>query len=230
VMHSTTKYIGGHGTSIGGIIVDGGNFDWEAHKDRFPMLNRPDPSYHGAVWTEAVKPLGPIAYILKARVTLLRDLGAAMSPFNAFLFLQGLETLPLRMRAHCENAAAVAAYLSGHPKVGKVIHPSVMDGEDRRRADAVMKGGYGGLVGFEFAEGGKESGQNFIEALKMFYHVANIGDSRSLAIHPATTTHSQLSPEEQEQTGVNDRYVRLSIGIEHIDDIVADLDQALAAV
>lgn len=230
VMHSTTKFIGGHGTSIGGIIVDGGNFDWEAHKDRFPMLNSPDPSYHGAVWTEAVKPLGPIAYIIKARVTLLRDLGAAMSPFNAFMFIQGLETLPLRIRAHCENAAAVAAFLKKHPKVGKVIHPSLMEGEDKRRADAVMKGGYGGLVGFEFRDGGKEAGQKFIEALKMFYHVANIGDARSLAIHPATTTHSQLSPEEQEQTGVNDSYVRLSIGIEHIDDIIGDLDQALAAV
>ena len=230
VMHSTTKYIGGHGTSIGGIIVDGGNFDWEAHKDRFPMLNQPDPSYHGAVWTEAVKPMGPIAYIIKARVTLLRDLGAAMSPFNAFLFLQGMETLPLRIRAHCENADAVAGYLAKHPKVAKVIHPSLMDGEDRRRADAVMSGGYGGLVGFEFKQGGKEAGQKFIEALKMFYHVANIGDARSLAIHPATTTHSQLSPEEQEQTGVTDRYVRLSIGIEHIDDIIADLDQALATI
>ncbi len=230
VMHSTTKYIGGHGTSIGGIIVDGGNFDWEAHKDRFPMLNQPDPSYHGAVWTEAVKPLGPIAYIIKARVTLLRDLGSAMSPFNAFLFLQGLETLPLRIRAHCENANAVAVCLAKHPKVGKVIHPSLATGEERRRADAAMKGGYGGLLGFEFKDGGKEAGQKFIEALKMFYHVANIGDSRSLAIHPAPTTHSQLSPEEQEMTGVSDRYVRLSIGIEHIDDIIADLDQALAAV
>jgi O-acetylhomoserine (thiol)-lyase len=230
VMHSTTKYIGGHGTSIGGIIVDGGNFDWEAHKDRFPMLNQPDPSYHGAVWTEAVKPLGPVAYIIKARVTLLRDLGAAMSPFNAFMFIQGLETLPLRIRAHCENANAVAAWLSKHEKIGKVIHPSVMDGEAKRRADAVMTGGYGGLIGFEFKDGGKAAGQAFINSLKMFYHVANIGDARSLAIHPATTTHSQLSPEEQAQTGVNDAYVRLSIGIEHIDDIIADLDQALAAV
>ncbi len=230
VMHSTTKYIGGHGTSIGGIVVDGGNFDWEAHKDRFPMLNQPDPSYHGAVWTEAVKPLGPVAYIIKARVTLLRDLGSAMSPFNAFMFLQGLETLPLRMRAHCENATAVAAWLSKHEKVGKVIHPSLMGGEEKRRADAVMSGGYGGLVGFEFKDNGKEAGQAFINALKLFYHVANIGDSRSLAIHPATTTHSQLSPEEQAQTGVSDAYVRLSIGIEHIDDIIADLDQALAAV
>ncbi len=230
VMHSTTKYIGGHGTSIGGIVVDGGNFDWEAHKDRFPILNQPDPSYHGAIWTEAVKPLGPVAYIIKARVTLLRDLGSAMSPFNAFMFLQGLETLPLRMRAHCENATAVAAWLSKHEKVGKVIHPSLMGGEEKRRADAVMSGGYGGLVGFEFKDNGKEAGQAFINALKLFYHVANIGDSRSLAIHPATTTHSQLSPEEQAQTGVSDAYVRLSIGIEHIDDIIADLDQALAAV
>lgn len=230
VMHSTTKFIGGHGTSIGGILVDGGNFDWEAHKDRFPMLNQPDPSYHGAVWTEAVKPLGPIAYILKARVTLLRDMGAAMSPFNAFMFIQGLETLPLRMRAHCDNAIAVAKYLSEHDKIGKVIHPSVMADEDRRRADAHLSGGYGALLGFEFKDGGKEAGQKFIDSLNMFYHVANIGDARSLAIHPATTTHSQLTAEEQEQTGVNERYVRLSIGIEHIDDIIADLDQALAAV
>ncbi len=230
VIHSTTKFIGGHGTSIGGIIIDGGNFDWEAHKERFPMLNEPDPSYHGAVWTEAVKPMGPIAYIIKARVTLLRDLGSAMSPFNGFQFIQGLETLPLRIRAHSENAAKVAEYLSGHDKVGKVIHPSVMDREARRRADAVLSGGYGGLCGFEFASGGKEAGQKFIDSLNMFYHVANIGDSRSLAIHPATTTHSQLSPKEQEQTGVTDSYVRLSIGIEHIDDIIGDLDQALAAV
>ena len=230
VMYSTTKYIGGHGTSIGGMIVDGGNFDWEAHKDRFPMLNEPDPSYHGAVWTEAVKPMGPVAYIIKARVTLLRDMGAAMSPFNAFQFIQGLETLPLRMRAHCENATTVAAYLSKHEKVAHVIHPSLMEGEDRRRADAVMSGGYGGLVGFDFGDGGKAAGQKFIDSLKLFYHVANIGDARSLAIHPATTTHSQLSAEEQLQTGVTDGYVRLSIGIEHIDDIIADLDQALAAV
>ena len=174
--------------------------------------------------------MGPIAYIIKARVTLLRDLGSAMSPFNAFQFIQGMETLPLRMRAHCENSTAVAEYLTGHDKVGKVIHPSQMDGEERRRADAVMSGGYGGLVGFELKGDGREAGQKFINSLQMFYHVANIGDSRSLAIHPATTTHSQLTPEEQEQTGVTDRYVRLSIGIEHIDDIIADLDQALAAV
>lgn len=226
VMHSTTKYIGGHGTSIGGIIVDGGNFDWEKHADRFPMLNTPDPSYHGAVWTQAVKPLGPIAYILKARVTLLRDVGAAMSPFNAFMFIQGLETLALRMRAHNENALKVAEYLKGHPKVTKVIHPSQHTGEQKRRAETYLKGGMGALLGFEL-KGGKEAGRRFIEKLKMFYHVANIGDARSLAIHPATTTHSQLTAEEQLQTGVTDGYVRLSIGIEHIEDILADLDQAL---
>jgi O-acetylhomoserine (thiol)-lyase len=228
-MHSTTKYIGGHGTSIGGIIVDGGNFDWEKNAARFPMLNTPDPSYHGAVWTQAVKPIGPIAYIIKARVTLLRDIGAAMSPFNAFLFIQGLETLPLRMRAHCSNAIAVAAYLSKNPKITKVIFPSLMTGEAKRRADFYLKGGYGGLLGFEL-KGGSAAGKKFIEALKMFYHVANIGDARSLAIHPASTTHSQLAPAEQLKTGVTDGYVRLSVGIEHIDDIIADLDQALAKV
>ncbi len=228
-MHSTTKYIGGHGTSIGGIIVDGGNFDWEGHADRFPMLNTPDPSYHGAVWTQAVKPLGPIAYIIKARVTLLRDIGAAMSPFNAFMFIQGLETLALRMRQHCTNANQVADWLTKQKKVTKVIFPSQQSGETRRRADAYLKGGYGALVGFELA-GGHDAGRRFIDALKMFYHVANIGDVRSLAIHPASTTHSQLSPEEQAQTGVTPGYVRLAVGIEHIDDILADLDQALAAV
>jgi O-acetylhomoserine (thiol)-lyase len=227
-MHSTTKYIGGHGTSIGGIIVDGGNFDWEKHADRFPMLNKPDPSYHGAVWTQAVKPLGPIAYIIKARVTLLRDVGAAMSPFNAFMFIQGLETVALRMRQHCGNASAVAQYLTKHPKVTKVIFPGLMTGESKRRADAYLKGGYGGLVGFEL-KSGRDAGRKFIDSLKMFYHVANIGDARSLAIHPASTTHSQLTPEEQAKTGVTEGYVRLSVGIEHIDDILADLDQALKA-
>ncbi|MEM7122720.1 MAG: O-acetylhomoserine aminocarboxypropyltransferase/cysteine synthase [Pseudomonadota bacterium] len=228
IVYSTTKYIGGHGTSIGGMIVDGGNFDWEAQGDRFPMLNQPDPSYHGAVWTEAVKPLGPIAYIIKARVTLLRDVGAPMSPFNAFQFIQGLETLPLRMERHCENAAAVAQYLSSNDKVTNVIFPGMQSGELKRRADAYLKGGYGALVGFEL-KGGLESGRKFIDALQMFYHVANIGDARSLAIHPASTTHSQLSPEDQLATGVSEGYVRLSIGIEHIDDILADLKQALEA-
>src|SRR6202030_1276262 len=228
-MHSTTKYIGGHGTSIGGIIVDGGNFDWEKHADRFPMLNKPDPSYHGAIWTQAVKPLGPIAYIIKARVTLLRDIGAAMSPFNAFMFIQGLETVVLRMRQHCANAITVASYLSKHPKVTKTIFPGLMNGEAKRRADTYLKGGYGGLVGFEL-KGGRDAGRKFIDNLKMFYHVANIGDVRSLAIHPASTTHSQLTPEEQAQTGVTDGYVRLSVGIEHADDILTVLDQACAVV
>jgi len=228
VMHSTTKFIGGHGSSIGGVVVDGGNFDWAAHASRFPTLNTPDPSYHGAVWTEAAKPLGPIAYILRMRVTLLRDVGAAMSPFNAFLFLQGIETLPLRMERHCANAMKVAAYLSGHPSVTRVIHPSVQTGEPRRRADAALSGGYGSLLGFELA-GGADAGRRFIDALQLFYHVANIGDSRSLAIHPATTTHSQLTEAEQAATGVTPGYVRLSIGIEHIDDILADLGQALDA-
>ncbi|MGB0575936.1 MAG: O-acetylhomoserine aminocarboxypropyltransferase/cysteine synthase family protein [Alphaproteobacteria bacterium] len=228
VMHSTTKFIGGHGNSIGGVIVDGGNFDWEANADRFPMLNQPDPSYHGAVWVEAVKPLGPIAYIIKARVTQLRDIGAAMSPMNSFQFIQGLETLPLRLERHCENAIKVAEFLSGHDKVSNVIFPGVMDGEARARADKYLSGGYGSLIGFEVASGG-EGGKKFIEALQMFYHVANIGDARSLAIHPATTTHSQLTAEEQIASGVTEGYIRLSIGIEHIDDILADLSQALDA-
>ncbi|MBL6954352.1 MAG: PLP-dependent transferase [Alphaproteobacteria bacterium] len=226
VVYSTTKYIGGHGTSIGGLIVDSGKFDWEAHPKRQPLLNQPDPSYHGAVWTEAVKPLGPIAYILKARVTLLRDLGPAFSPFNAFQTIQGLETLPLRIREHCRNAEAVTAYLNRHDQVARVIHPSLQVGADRVRADSYLKGGYGGLVGVEL-KGGLAAGRHFIEALELFYHVANIGDARSLAIHPATTTHSQLTPAEQLASGVSDGYVRLSVGIEHIDDIIADLAQAL---
>ncbi len=228
-VYSMTKYIGGHGTSIGGIIVDSGTFDWESAGARQPALNTPDDSYHGAIWTEAVKPLGPIAYILRARVILLRDLGSAISPQNAFQFIQGLETLPLRMREHSKNASVVADYLNKHEKVARVIHPSNQSGEEKRRAQQYLNSGYGGLVGFEII-GGKEAGQTFIEALKMFYHVANIGDSRSLAIHPASTTHSQLTPEDQIATGVSDEYVRLSVGIEHIDDIIADLEQALGAV
>ena len=228
VVYSTTKYIGGHGTSIGGAIVDSGKFDWEKHAKRFPLLNEPDPSYHGAVWTQAVKPLGPIAYILRARVTLLRDIGAAISPFNAFQALQGLETLPLRIRAHNANAQAVVEYLAKHPKVAAVIHPSQQSGEYRRRADAALKGGYGALLGFEL-KGGVDSGKRFIDKLELFYHVANIGDARSLAIHPASTTHSQLSVEDQLASGVTPGYVRLSVGLEHIDDIIADLAQALEA-
>jgi len=228
VMYSTTKYIGGHGTSIGGVVIDGGNFDWEAFPERQPLLNSPDPSYHGAVWSQAAKPLGPIAYILKMRVTLLRDLGAAMAPFNAFLFLQGVETLALRMRAHSENAAAVAKFLSGRKGVTRVIHPSTHTGAAAERTAKYLPKGQGGLCGFELA-GGREAGAKFIDALKMIYHVANIGDARTLAIHPASTTHSQLTEAEQASTGVTPGYVRLSIGIEHIDDILADLDQALNA-
>jgi len=228
VVYSTTKYLGGHGSSIGGALIDGGNFDWGAIPARQPLLNQPDPSYHGAVWVEAAKPLGPIAYILKARTTLLRDLGSALSPFNAFQIIQGVETVALRIREHSRNAAAVAAFLSKHPAVTKVIYPGVQTGENKRRADAYLSGGYGGLVGFEL-EGGSEAGKAFINALKLFYHVANIGDARSLAIHPASTTHSQLSVEEQAATGVTPGYVRLSVGIEHIDDILSDLEAALDA-
>ena len=229
VVYSTTKYIGGHGTSIGGVIVDGGNFDWEKHAERFPLLNQPDPSYHGAVWTQAVKPLGPIAYIIKARVTLLRDLGYCDEP---------VQRLPVHPGAG-DAAAAHARALPQRPggrrlpeeaSGGDQGHPSraCRTGELARRAETYLKGGLGGLVGFEL-KGGKEAGRRFIDALKLFYHVANIGDARSLAIHPASTTHSQLSPEEQLATGVSENYVRLSVGIEHIDDIIADLDQALKA-
>ena len=230
VVYSLTKYVGGHGTSIGGMIIDGGNFEWDKHPDRFPMLCQPDPSYHGAVWTEAAKGLGaPIAYILKARVTMLRDMGQAMSPFNAWMFIQGLETLPLRMREHCRNADAVARHLEAHPSVTKVIFPGLeKDAASVTRNEKHMAGGWGGLIGFELS-GGAAQGAKFIDALKLFYHVANIGDARSLAIHPWSTTHQQLSDEEKIAAGVTEGYVRLSIGIEHIDDILADLDQALAA-
>jgi O-acetylhomoserine (thiol)-lyase len=228
VMYSLTKYLGGHGNSIGGIVVDGGNFDWEAHAARHPGLNTPDPSYHGAVWTQAAKPLGPIAYILKLRVTLLRDLGSALSPFNAFLILQGIETVALRMRAHCENALAVVDLLKSRKEVTRVIHPSTQTGVAAEWTRKYLPAGQGGLVGFELA-GGVAAGKRFIDSLRLFYHVANIGDARSLAIHPASTTHSQLSEEEQLATGVSPGYVRLSIGIEHRDDILADLAQALDA-
>jgi O-acetylhomoserine (thiol)-lyase len=228
VVYSTTKYIGGHGTSIGGALIEGGTFDWGAVPERQPLFNTPDPSYHGAVWAEAARPLGPIAFILRARTILLRDLGSALSPFNAFQILQGVETLPLRIARHSENAQAVVDFLKGRAGVTQVIHPSQQTGVQRERADRYLKGGYGGLVGFELA-GGREAGRRFIDALKLLYHVANIGDARSLAIHPASTTHSQLSAEDQAATGVTEGYVRLSVGLEHIDDILADLAQALDA-
>ena len=228
VVHSATKYIGGHGTSIGGLIIDGGNFPWEQHAERFPLLTTPDAAYHGAIWTEAAKPLGPIAYILRIRVKLLRDLGAAISPFNAWQFIQGLETLPLRSRQHNENAEKVALFLAKQPSVESVIFPGLQSGKLKQRADKYLKGGYGALVGFEL-KGGIEAGKAFIDALKLLYHVANIGDARSLAIHPASTTHQQLSSAEQLAAGVTPGYVRLSIGIEHPDDIIADIAQALDA-
>jgi O-acetylhomoserine (thiol)-lyase len=229
IVYSMTKYMGGHGTSIGGMVVDGGNFDWAAHPKRQPALNTPDPSYHGAVWVEAVKPLGPVAYIIRCRVVWLRDMGAALGPLNAFLFLQGIETLALRMRAHCDNALAVAKYLGTRREVTKVIHPSTLTGQNAAWTKKYLPHGMGGLCGFELA-GGAAAGRKFIDNLKLLYHVANIGDARSLAIHPASTTHSQLSEAEQAATGVTPGYVRLSIGIEHIDDIVADIGQALDAV
>ena len=226
VVYSATKYIGGHGTSIGGLIIDGGNFPWEDHAERFPLLTQPDDAYHGAIWTEVARPLGPIAYVLRARVKLLRDLGAALSPSNSFQLLQGLETLPLRLRQHNDNAKLVADFLAKRPEVSHVIFPGLQSGEVRRRADAYLRGGYGGLVGFEL-KGGVEAGRRFIDSLKLFYHVANIGDARSLAIHPASTTHQQLTSEEQLAAGVTPGYVRLSVGIEHPDDIIADLAQAI---
>ena len=229
VVHSLTKFIGGHGNSIGGIIVDSGKFDWSKDPKRQPLLNQPDPSYHGAIWTEATKPMGPIAYIIRARVVLLRDLGPCLTPFNAFQIIQGLETVSLRMRQHCENAAKVVEFLLRHNKVSKVIYAGLDDGEAGERAKKYLKGGFGSLVGIELKEG-KQAGQKFIENLNMLYHVANIGDSRSLAIHPATTTHSQLSDKDLEASGVNASYVRLSIGIEHADDIINDISNALDAI
>ena len=225
VVHSLTKFIGGHGTSIGGAIVDSGNFDWDANSERFPGLTQPDPSYHGVVWREA---LGPAAFIGRARTVLLRNTGAALSPFNAFLFLQGIETLPLRMERHNANALAVAQHLHEHPDVAWVYYPGLDDSPYKAVADRVLTGGYGALVTFG-VKGGADAGKAFIESLKIFSHLANIGDAKSLAIHNASTTHSQLSPEELEAAGVTQETVRLSVGIEHIDDILGDLDQALAA-
>ncbi|MDO9455169.1 O-acetylhomoserine aminocarboxypropyltransferase/cysteine synthase family protein [Nocardioides sp.] len=225
-VHSATKYIGGHGTSIGGIIVDSGNFDWAAHAERFPGLTGPDAAYHGVVWTEAV---GNLAYIIRARTVLLRNTGAAITPMNSWLFLQGLETLHLRMERHSANALTVAEYLSNHSEVSWVSYPGLSDSPYKEVADRILTGrGYGGLVSFGL-KSGRTGGTRFIEALELFSHLANIGDAKSLAIHNATTTHSQLTPEELEAAGVPEDMVRLSIGIEHVEDLVADLEQALAA-
>jgi O-acetylhomoserine (thiol)-lyase len=230
VVYSTTKYIGGHGTSIGGAIVDGGNFPWADLKERQPNLNEPDQSYQNKTWIEKAGAIGFPPYILRARAVLLRDIGAAVSPQNAFQFIQGLETLPLRLRQHSENAIKVAEFLNDHPKVSKVIFPKFQTGTAKQRADKYLRSGsFGALVGFEL-KGGREAGRRFIDSLQLFYHLANIGDARSLAIHPSTTTHSQLSAEDQLSTGVTPGYVRLSIGIEHPDDLIADLSQAIDGV
>ncbi|RPI09517.1 MAG: O-acetylhomoserine aminocarboxypropyltransferase/cysteine synthase, partial [Actinobacteria bacterium] len=224
VVHSATKFMGGHGTSIGGVVVDSGRFDW-AQNDKFPGLVEPDASYHGLKFYEA---LGPMSYIVKLRVSLLRDIGAALSPFNAFLFLQGLETLPLRMERHSTNAFGVARFLEEHPKVDWVSYPGLPSHASHDLAKTYHhRGLYGAIMGFGI-KGGRDAGRRFVESTQLLSHLANIGDAKSLVIHPATTTHSQLEPEEQHLAGVTDDYVRLSIGIESIEDIVADIDQALA--
>jgi O-acetylhomoserine (thiol)-lyase len=230
IVHSLTKYIGGHGTSIGGIIIDSGSFDWTAKPEQQPHFNEPDPSYHGAVWGTLIpEALGaPIAYAIRARVVMLRDLGAALSPANAFHFIQGLETLPLRFREHQANAAKLADYLAGHDAVESVIYPGFHKGAGKDLAKKYLTTGNGGLIGIEI-KGGADAGRKFIDSLELVYHVANIGDTRTLAIHPASTTHSQLNEEDQLSAGVTPGYIRLSVGIENIVDIIADIDQALKA-
>jgi len=224
-VHSATKYIGGHGTSVGGIIVDSGRFDWAAHADRFPGLTHPDGAYHGVVWTDAA---GPAAYIIRARTVLLRNTGAAVSPFNAWLFLQGLETLHLRLERHSSNALAVARYLEAHPAVSWVNYPGLTSSPWHETADRVLTGkGYGGILSFGLTSG-REGGATFVESLTLFSHLANIGDAKSLVIHNASTTHSQLTEDELRAAGVAPEMVRLSVGIEDVDDLIADLDQALA--
>jgi len=223
VIHSATKFIGGHGTSIGGVIVDSGTFDWTNGK--FPGFVEPDPSYHGLRFVEA---LGPLAYIIKARVQLLRDIGASVSPFNAFLFLQGLETLPLRMERHSQNAQRIAEFLEGHPAVDWVSYPGLASHPQHEEAAKYHMHGYGAILGFGI-KGGLEAGKQLIRHVELFSHLANVGDAKSLIIHPASTTHSQLSPEEQEETGATPDFVRLSVGLESVDDLIGDIDQALKA-
>jgi len=224
VVHSLTKFIGGHGTSIGGIIVDSGKFDWKA-SGLFPCLCEPDPSYHGLVYTEAA---GAMAYIIKARVQLMRDLGSCLSPFNAFLLLQGAETLPLRMERHSQNADKVARWLAGNPMVAWVNYPSLPGHPSHHLAKKYLPGGSGAILGFGI-KGGMSAGVKFIEACKLLSHLANVGDAKSLVIHPASTTHQQLSPEERAAAGVTDDFIRLSVGIEDVEDITADIGQALEA-
>jgi len=225
--NSATKYIGGHGTSIGGVIVDAGKFQW--NNGKFPEFTEPDPSYHGIVYWDAlgnVPGMGNVAFVLKVRVTLLRDIGPALSPFNSFLFLQGLETLPLRQRQHAQNALAVARHLKKHPLVNWVTYPGLEDDPNHPVAAKYLKRGFGGIIGFGI-KGGLEAGKRFINSVQLLSHLANIGDAKSLVIHPASTTHQQLSREEQEETGVTEDYIRLSIGLEDVEDITADIDQAL---
>ncbi|HPC61304.1 MAG TPA: O-acetylhomoserine aminocarboxypropyltransferase/cysteine synthase [Verrucomicrobiota bacterium] len=229
VVASATKYIGGHGTSIGGVVVDGGKFQW--NNGKFPEFTEPDPSYHGLKFWDVFgnfPGLGNVAFIIRLRVQLLRDIGAAMSPFNAWLFLQGLETLTLRQRQHSENALAVAAFLKQHPLVTWVTYPGLPDDPNHPLASKYLKKGFGGIVGFGI-KGGLEAGKKFINSVKLFSHLANIGDAKSLVIHPASTTHQQLTAEEQAETGVRPDYVRLSIGLEAVEDLKADIDQALKA-
>ena len=225
VVQSLTKYLGGHGNSLGGAIIDSGKFPWADHKQRFPRLNEPDPSYHGVVYTDA---LGPAAYIGRARVVPLRNMGAAISPFNAFLILQGIETLPLRMDRICANALAVAQFLRSHEQVAWVNYAGLADHPDHALALKMMGGRASGLLTFG-VKGGRAAGERFLDALKLFTRLVNIGDVRSLATHPASTTHRQLSPAELAKSGVSEETVRLCVGIEHIDDLTADLAQALAA-
>jgi O-acetylhomoserine (thiol)-lyase len=224
VIHSATKWIGGHGTSIGGVVVDSGKFDWAA-SGRFPELCTPDPSYHGVNYWEA---FGPLAFILKLRVQWLRDVGAALSPFNAFLFLQGLETLPLRIERHSQNALAIARWLEDRPDVEWVSYPGLKSHPTHEVATRYLKGGFGGIVTFG-VKGGVEAGRRLIDSVRIFSLLANVGDAKSLIIHPASTTHQQLSLEEQAATGVTPDLIRLSVGLEHVDDLIADLDQALRA-
>lgn len=221
VVHSATKFIGGHGNSIGGVIVDSGKFDWK--NGNFPRLVDPDPSYHGVSYTET---FGPAAYIVKARTQMLRDLGPALSPFNAFLFLAGLETLPLRMERHSQNALRVARFLEEHPQVTWVTYPGLPSHPTHKVALKYHRGGFGAMVGFG-VRGGLEPAKRFIQNLKLFSLLANVGDAKSLVIHPASTTHSQLTPEQRAQAGAPDDFIRLSVGLESIDDILDDLDQAL---
>ncbi|TBW41297.1 O-acetylhomoserine aminocarboxypropyltransferase/cysteine synthase [Siculibacillus lacustris] len=227
VVYSATKYIGGHGTTIGGAIIDSGTFPWSDFPERQPAINRPDPSYGDRSWNEIAERFGPIAYVLRTRATLLRDFGATLAAQSAFQLIQGLETLPLRIARHNENAIRVADHLAAHPKVARVVFPGLQQGEERRRADTYLQGGWGALIGFEHVDGA-DAAKRFIDALELIYHLANIGDARSLAVHPASTIHAQLSEAEQLAAGVTPGFVRLSIGIERIDDILRDIDRALA--